>query len=245
MQENPRPTAGEPGRDHPGEHGGQYTGQVTPGDPSDVRLLPGLALRKVSVGPMDNNAFLLTCRVTGQQLLVDAAADAPRLLRLVEEGAQDGGAGLATVVTTHRHADHTGALAEVLQATGARSAAGELDADSLPVAPDRRLVHGDQVAVGDSLLTVVHLRGHTPGSIALVLTAGDAGVHLFTGDSLFPGGVGNTFGDRVAFEQLLADVEQRLFEPLPDSSWVYPGHGNDTTLGAERPELGRWRERGW
>ena len=62
---------------------------------------------------------------------------------------------------------------------------------------------------------------------------------------LFPGGVGNTWGDADRFAQLLADVTSRLFDPLPDETWVYPGHGGDTTIGAERPQLAEWRERGW
>jgi glyoxylase-like metal-dependent hydrolase (beta-lactamase superfamily II) len=102
------------------------------------------------------------------------------------------------------------------------------------------------VQVGDQVLEVVHLRGHTPGSIALVWRGPEgAGTHLFTGDSLFPGGVGNTQQDAERFRSLIDDVEARLFDVLPDDTWVYPGHGRDTTLGAERPHLGEWRERGW
>ena len=106
--------------------------------------------------------------------------------------------------------------------------------------------HGDTVTVGEHTLEVVHLRGHTPGSIALVWRGpGDAGVHVFTGDSLFPGGVGNTQKDPARFASLIDDVEQRLFGTLPDETWVYPGHGKDTTIGAERPHLEEWRARGW
>jgi glyoxylase-like metal-dependent hydrolase (beta-lactamase superfamily II) len=120
------------------------------------------------------------------------------------------------------------------------------DADDLPVPVQRTVAHGDTVTFGGQTLDVIHLRGHTPGSIALVWRGpGDAGTHLFTGDSLFPGGVGNTQKDAARFASLIDDVEQRLFDVLPDETWVYPGHGNDTTLGAERPHLGEWRERGW
>jgi glyoxylase-like metal-dependent hydrolase (beta-lactamase superfamily II) len=222
-----------------------YTGDVTPGGAADVRHLPEVVVRKASVSQTDNNCYLLTCRSTGRQLLVDAADDAPRLARLVEEGGADGGAGLDLVVTTHRHWDHHRALADVLTAAGASSAAGRADADGLPVAPDRLLDHGDTVQVGDVRLEVVHLRGHTPGSVALVLHAGDGSTHVFTGDSLFPGGVGNTFGNAGDFRSLVDDVEERLFAALPDGTWVYPGHGKDTTLGAERPHLAEWRARGW
>jgi glyoxylase-like metal-dependent hydrolase (beta-lactamase superfamily II) len=222
-----------------------YTGNVAAGGPSDVRELPDVVIRKASVSSMDNNVYLVTDRATGEQLLVDAADDEPRLLSLVAEGILDGGHGLATVVTTHRHWDHHRALAALLEGTGARSAAGRDDAPHLPVAPDVVLDHGDSVTVGATTLDVVHLRGHTPGSVALVLRAGDGSTHVFTGDSLFPGGVGNTEKDPQRFLQLLGDVEERIFAVLPDDTWVYPGHGRDTTLGAERPHLPAWRERGW
>ncbi|HZE17616.1 MAG TPA: MBL fold metallo-hydrolase, partial [Mycobacterium sp.] len=105
----------------------------------------------------------------------------------------------------------------------------------------------DTVLIGKLRFDVIHLRGHTPGSIALALDGPATGgiTQLFTGDCLFPGGVGNTFGDADAFRQLIDDVEQKLFARLPDETWVYPGHGNDTTLGAERPHLQEWRTRGW
>jgi len=222
-----------------------YTGVVNPGGPSDVRELPDVVIRKASVSSMDNNAYLVTDRATGEQLLVDAADDGPRLLALVAEGIPDGGHGVATVLTTHQHWDHHRALADVLEATGARSAAGRDDAPHLPVAPDVLLDHADTLQLGALTLEAVHLRGHTPGSVALVLRAGDGSTHVFTGDSLFPGGVGNTQQDPQRFAQLLGDVEQRLFDVLPDDAWVYPGHGRDTTIGAERPHLGEWRARGW
>jgi glyoxylase-like metal-dependent hydrolase (beta-lactamase superfamily II) len=222
-----------------------YTGEVSIGGSADVRELPDAVIRKVSVSDMDNNCYLLTCRTTGVQLMVDAADDAARLLALVAEGETHGGDGLERVVTTHRHWDHHRALADVAGATGAVVAAGREDADELPVAVDERLDHGDTVGVGSLRLDVVHLRGHTPGSVALVLTSSDGSVHAFTGDSLFPGGVGNTFGDPAAFRSLIADVEERLFGAYPDATWVYPGHGRDTTLGAERPSLPEWHARGW
>ena len=94
---------------------------------------------------------------------------------------------------------------------------------------------------------MIALAGHTPGSIALLYLdpAPEGHPHLFTGDSLFPGGVGNTFGDEAAFVQLIDEVETKVFQRLPDETWFYPGHGGDSTLGAERPHLGEWRTRGW
>jgi glyoxylase-like metal-dependent hydrolase (beta-lactamase superfamily II) len=212
----------------------------------DVRALDGAELRRASVSTLDNNAYLLTCETTGAQLLVDAADDARTLLEMVGHGSPgpDGGR-LDLVVTTHQHWDHHRALADVVRETGARTAAGDEDADGLPVPVDERLSHGDRVRVGDLVLDVVHLRGHTPGSVALVWRDGSGRYHLFTGDSLFPGGVGNTGQDAARFSSLIDDVERRLFDVYPDSAVVYPGHGKGTTLGAERPHLREWRERGW
>jgi glyoxylase-like metal-dependent hydrolase (beta-lactamase superfamily II) len=221
-----------------------YTGDVSVGGPSAVRELPDATIRKASVSPQDNNAYLITCTATGEQLLIDAADDATRLAALIAEGGP-GGQGLVTVVTTHQHWDHHRALKDVVSATGADTAAGTEDAGELSVPVDVELAHGDTVTVGELSLDVVHLRGHTPGSVALVLTSSDGSVHAFTGDSLFPGGVGNTRGNEENFTSLLNDVEQRLFDVYSDETWIYPGHGQDSTLGTERPHLGEWRERGW
>lgn len=215
-----------------------YHGHVTPGGPPAERRLAELTITKLSVGPMDNNAYLLRCHRTNEQVLIDAAADAARLLALISD------AGLAAVVTTHRHRDHWGALTEVVAATGAMSVAHAADADALPLVT-RTVADGDTVRVGAAALEVIHLVGHTPGSIALLYRGPDATPHLFTGDSLFPGGVGNTFGNRDDFSALINEVERKLFDRLPDETWLYPGHGDDSTLGAERPSLPQWRARGW
>ncbi|MCZ2839689.1 MBL fold metallo-hydrolase [Modestobacter sp. VKM Ac-2985] len=220
--------------------GQTYTGDVQVGGPADVRELPGLTIRKLAVSEMANNVYLLTSTATGESLLVDAAAEPAALLELI------GDADVRTVVTTHGHWDHHRALPEVVRATGAETVAHPADAADLPVPVTRPVQHGDTVAVGDQTLEVVHLRGHTPGSIALVWRGpGGAGTHVFTGDSLFPGGVGNTRSDAARFTNLVDDVESRLFGELPDDTWVYPGHGSDTTIGAERPNLPEWRARGW
>ncbi|MGN6574081.1 MAG: MBL fold metallo-hydrolase [Nocardioides sp.] len=216
-----------------------YRGTVSPGGPPDVRELTDLVITKFAVSDMSNNVYLLRCRHTGEQLLVDAADDGAAILSVAGED------GLARVVTTHRHWDHHRALAEVVAATGAETVAGADDADELPVSVDRRVHDGDRVPVGRSELEVIHLVGHTPGSIALLYDDPAGTPHLFTGDSLFPGGVGNTFGDEAAFRSLIDDVETKVFGRLPDETWFYPGHGDDSTLGAERPHLAEWRERGW
>ncbi|GGK23795.1 hydrolase [Pilimelia terevasa] len=216
-----------------------YTGDVTPGGPPAVRELAALTITKVSVGDLDNNAYLLRCRRTGEQLLVDAAAEADRLLALAGDG------GLRTVVTTHRHHDHVRALAAVVAATGAASLAHRADAAAVP-GPPTPVDDGDTVRVGECGLTVIHLAGHTPGALALHYRDPAPGGtdHLFTGDSLFPGGAGRTTSPE-DFDSLMSDLERKVFGRLPDDTWFYPGHGRDSTLGAERPHLPQWRARGW
>jgi glyoxylase-like metal-dependent hydrolase (beta-lactamase superfamily II) len=214
-----------------------YTGNVTVGGPPDSRELPGLSVTKLAVGPMDNNAYLLRDPRTGDALLIDAANEADRLIELI------GDTPVVRIVTTHKHADHWQALAEVQAATGAAVVAHPIDAEEIPVTVTEPVQDGDTVRAGDVELTVIHLRGHTPGSIALRYDAA-AEPHLFTGDSLFPGGPGKTTNP-ADFTSLMNDLEQRVFDQLPDPTWVYPGHGNDTTLGAERPHIPEWRARGW
>jgi len=218
-----------------------YSGHVEPGTAAR-RVLPGASIVKVSVGPMDNNAYLISCSRTGESLLIDAANDASILLDVIATQAPK----LSLIVTSHQHPDHWLALEEVAKATGVPTAAHQLDAEPLPVAPDRILADGDTITVGDLSLDVIHLQGHTEGSVALALgvpAAGDA-VQLFTGDCLFPGGVGKTWRDG-DFERLLDGVTAKVFDVYDDSTVVYPGHGDDTTIGAERPHLAEWRARGW
>lgn len=217
-----------------------YTGHVDPGTAAR-RTLPAATIVKVSVGPMDNNAYLVSCSATGKTLLIDAANDADALIDLITEHAPD----IALIVTSHQHYDHWQALEAVTAATGAPTAAHALDAEPLPVTPDRILADGDTVTVGELTFDVIHLQGHTEGSVALALRGADGEVtHLFTGDCLFPGGIGKTWKDG-DFDRLLDDVSSKVFDVYPDSTVVYPGHGDDTTLGAERPHLAEWKQRGW
>jgi glyoxylase-like metal-dependent hydrolase (beta-lactamase superfamily II) len=221
-----------------------YTGAVTPGGPPDTRELDSLTITKVAVDEkMSNNCYLITCKHTGEAVLIDAAASSDVLLALI------GSTPLTHVLTTHQHWDHHRALADVVNASSAATVAGIPDAAAIteqtgiPIAVEVK--QGDTVPVGDCTLEVIALSGHTPGSIALLYDDPAGHPHLFTGDSLFPGGVGNTFGDKAAFEQLIDEVSTKVFDRLPDDTWFYPGHGNDSTLGAERPHLGEWRARGW
>jgi glyoxylase-like metal-dependent hydrolase (beta-lactamase superfamily II) len=131
----------------------------------------------------------------------------------------------------------------VKAATGAVTVAHPVDAPGIPVPTDEFVEDGGTVEFGDTVLSVTHLVGHTPGSIALTLYAQES-PHLFTGDCLFPGGPGRTTTPET-FNSLMTGLEDKVFSRLPDATWIYPGHGNDSTLGAERPHLEEWRERGW
>ncbi len=217
-----------------------YTGAVEVGGPWDLRRLPALTIAKLAVGPMNNNAYLLRCTQSGEGLLVDAANEADRLRELVR---LDGPA-VSAILTTHRHADHWQALPAAVSDAEAAVYAGDEDADELPVAVDERLRHGDTITVGELTLEIIGLRGHTPGSIAVLYRDPEGVPHLFTGDSLFPGGPGRTISPE-DFASLMNDLEARVFDVLPDETWFYPGHGADSTLGTERLHVGEWRERGW
>ncbi|HHX85214.1 MAG TPA: MBL fold metallo-hydrolase [Actinomycetales bacterium] len=210
---------------------GRLTGERFPVGPARVS--------KITVGEMDNNVYVVECTASGAVLLVDAANDAPQLVAHLRAEAP----GVSEVLTTHQHPDHWVGLAETVEALGLTTLASPGDAEGIDVPTDRTVVHGDELVVGDLRLEVIGLRGHTPDGLALLLRT-DAGTHLFSGDSLFPGGPGKTHTPE-QFGQLMDDLEQRVFDRLDDDVVVHPGHGDDTTLGAERPHLPEWRDRGW
>jgi len=197
-------------------------------------------ITRLSVGAMDNNAYLLTEASEG--LLIDAADDVLALLSMI------GDTPVEAIVTTHRHRDHTRALADLATHTGARLVAGRPDAAAIEsdtgVRIDDAVWTGDRVHVGNTELEVIGLGGHTPGSIVLAWTPPGGPAHLFTGDSLFPGGVGRTTTPE-EFDSLYAGVVELLFDRFADNTVVHPGHGAPTTLGRERPHLAEWRARGW
>lgn len=196
-------------------------------------------LTKISVGEMDNNVYIVESVATGDVLLVDAANDAPQLIAHLREHAP----AVKEVLTTHLHADHWIGLAETVESLGLSTIASPGDAGAIDIPTDRHVSHGDHLTVGDIRLEVIGLRGHTPDGIALLLRT-DEGTHLISGDSLFPGGPGKT-GSPEDFDQLMDDLETRVFADLTDDVVVHPGHGDDTTVGAERPRLAEWRDRGW
>jgi glyoxylase-like metal-dependent hydrolase (beta-lactamase superfamily II) len=219
----------------------QGINHVEPGGPPLVARLSGsVTMVKVSVGPVDNNAFLLQSN-SGASLLIDAANDDDRLLKIIADQPLD------TIVTTHRHDDHWQALSGVAAATGARLICGQPDLEAISAgAAIEGMIgvwDGDQIELGTENLEVIGLVGHTPGSITLAFP-GTGMTHLFTGDSLFPGGPGRT-NTPEDFTSLMNDLESKIFDRFDDHTVVHPGHGDDTTLGTERPHLAEWRKRGW
>lgn len=199
-----------------------YHGTVHAGGPPAVHELAQLIITKIAVGPRAANCYLLRDRLSGEQLLIDAADDAPALIRLVNGE-------LAAVVTTHRHRDHWRALAEVVAATGAATMAGRYDAGAIEVPTTVALADGDEIRLGRSLLTAMHLAGDAPGAVALLYDDPKGHPHLFTGDSLSGAETHGLSPTELLVGPLAA---------LPDETWVYPARGNDSTLGAERAGLG-------
>jgi glyoxylase-like metal-dependent hydrolase (beta-lactamase superfamily II) len=210
------------------------------GAPLVARLSNSVTMIKVSVGPVDNNAYLLQ-HSRGGAVLIDAANDDDRLLKIISDLPLD------AIVTTHRHADHWQALPAVAAATHARLVCGQPDLEAISSDATVEGLIGvwerDRIDLGSESLEVIGLVGHTPGSITLAY-AGAGPVHLFTGDSLFPGGPGRTTTPE-DFASLMNDLESKIFDRFDDATVVHPGHGDDTTLGKERPHLAEWRKRGW
>lgn len=208
--------------------------------------LTDITIRSISVSETDNNVYLLTHKASGRQVLIDAADDADAIKSMLEEARSDTAQTpqVTHIITTHSHWDHVRALGEMVEYTGATTAAGSEDVSEIEIPTDMPLEAGT-IHTGDLELEIIKLRGHTPGSVAVLYRDPEGPDHLFSGDSLFPGGVGNTFGDADRFASLFNDVVERVFNVLPDETIVHPGHGARTTLGEERPHLAEWRARGW
>jgi glyoxylase-like metal-dependent hydrolase (beta-lactamase superfamily II) len=191
-----------------------------------------LIVRKIRVGDMENNTYILECPATHEALLVDGCFEAEVILNSAE------GAKVVGIVQTHGHHDHVEALAELKDKLGVPVYAHP--GEDYPVPVDVELSDGDTIAFGkDHEVKVLHTPGHTPGGVCLLI-----GKHLVSGDTLFPGGPGNTWGDGKLFDQIISNIEAKLFT-LPDDTRVYPGHGADTTIGDEKPHLDEWKDRRW
>lgn len=190
-----------------------------------------LIVRKIEVGSMENNVYVLECPETHEALLIDGCFEPDQILQACE------GAKIVAIVQTHGHMDHVQALPELKDRLQVPVHAHP--AEDYPIEIDVQLSDGDAVAFGKREVTVLHTPGHTPGGICL-----HYGKHLVSGDTLFPGGPGNTWGDKKAFEQIIESIRSKLFA-LSDETAVYPGHGKDTTIGSEKPHLQEWIDRGW
>ncbi len=195
-------------------------------------VTPTQAVRKITVGPYENNVYIVACRVTGQVVIVDAAAEPDRILQAA--------AGLdpTAVLTTHGHHDHVGAADDVAAALDIPVLLHERD-HTLAGLGSTRPLPGGVMRLGDTTIEIAETPGHTPGSVSVLLDGA-----VLTGDTLFPGGPGATRFSYSDFDQIMRSVRERLFT-LGDDTLVFPGHGLDTTIGAERPNLGEWERRGW
>jgi len=191
-------------------------------------------IHKVVVGPLDNNVYVVRCRVSGDALLVDAANEHERLLELCRR------LGVRKVVETHGHWDHIQAVPELRDA-GYEVAVRVEDAAMLP-SYDLLLEDDDVLEVGRLRLRTIHTPGHTPGSMCFLIEGSPV---LLSGDTLFPGGPGNTATDLGDFPTIIDSIERRIFASLPPGTIVMPGHGLDTTIAVERPHLDEWIARGW
>ena len=194
----------------------------------------GYEVHKVVVGPFDNNVFVLRCTQTGDAVLIDAANEHEQLLELART------LGVRRVLETHGHWDHIQAVPELRDAGYSVGVTAE-DAAMLPSYDE--IVEDDTVVeVGALRLRTIHTPGHTPGSICFWVEGTPV---LFTGDTLFPGGPGNTSLEGGDFPTIIESIERRLFAPFGAETLILPGHGLDSTPGDESPHLQEWVDRGW
>jgi glyoxylase-like metal-dependent hydrolase (beta-lactamase superfamily II) len=191
-------------------------------------------VHRLVVGPVDNNVYIVRCRSTGDSLLIDAANEHDRLLELCRS------LGVRQVVETHGHWDHIQAV-EAVRDAGIDVAVTSADAGMLP-SYDQLLEDRAVLEIGRLRIGTVATPGHTPGSMCFSVEGTPL---LFTGDTLFPGGPGNTSFDHSDFSTIIRSIEGRLFTEFGSDAMVLPGHGAGTTIGSESPHLGEWIDRGW
>jgi glyoxylase-like metal-dependent hydrolase (beta-lactamase superfamily II) len=190
-----------------------------------------LIVRKIGVGSFENNVYILECPETNESVIVDGCFEAGTIIDA------SSGTKVVGILQTHGHKDHVQALPELKEKLKVPVYAHP--GDDYPVGIDREVKDGDQISFGSCSAKVLHTPGHTPGGTCFLV-----GKHLCAGDTLFPGGPGNTWGDKRAFGQIIDSIQSKLFV-LPDETIVYPGHGRDTSIGAEKPHLQEWVDRGW
>jgi glyoxylase-like metal-dependent hydrolase (beta-lactamase superfamily II) len=194
----------------------------------------GLVVRCLrNIGPTENNIFIVSDSTSGEAYVIDGGYQPEDVANAV------GDLQVKAILVTHGHRDHHEHVGELKALLKVPVAIGIDDAAQLSVEPDMLIVDQQTLNFGSHALQAIHTPGHTPGSTCFLV-----GRHLFTGDTLFPGGPGNTQRDPVRFERIISSVRERLFT-LPDETVVYPGHGRDTTIGTERPHLDEWIARGW
>lgn len=191
-------------------------------------------IHKLVVGPLDNNVFVLRCKQTGESVLIDAANEHEKLLELCKR------LNVRNVIETHGHSDHIQAVPAV------RDAGYEvgITADDAAMLPSYDFILEDDsvIEVGRLRLHTILTPGHTPGSMSFRLEGSPV---LFSGDTLFPGGPGNTSFEGGDFPTIIHSIEDLLFAKLPPETIVMPGHGDDSTIGNESPHLQEWIDRGW
>ncbi len=181
----------------------------------DVRIT------KVNMGPYDNNGYLLSCPETNEGILIDTPAEPEKLLNAI------GDVKVTSILITHNHQDHLLGFNEITAAVDAPVGIAAADAGPLPKKPDIELIDGQVIKFGNRELQMLSTPGHTDGATCFL-----AGKHLFSGDTLFPGGPGKTRSPE-ALAQIIGSITSKLLT-LPDDTAVYPGHGMDTTIGEAR-----------
>jgi glyoxylase-like metal-dependent hydrolase (beta-lactamase superfamily II) len=205
-----------------------------------VRTPDGLVVRCLrNIGPYENNVFIVSDVDSAEAYVFDAGFE-PEQIAAAAEGLK-----VKAILVTHGHEDHHANVGKLKELLKVPVGIGIDDSVQLSIEPDMLIVDQQSFSVGPHAFQAIHTPGHTPGSTCFVLApASSSSKHLFTGDTLFPGGPGNTQKDPVRFERIISSIRERLFS-LPDDTAVYPGHGRDTTIGQERPHLDEWIARGW